>query len=76
MITTLFRLLNTLKGFVFTTTVGVAFFVFIGTTFASSLLYEHLLDARNLEIAKEIAHQNVLAIQEVIRRSGKRHQVE
>ena len=45
-------LLKTLKGFVFVATVGVAALVFLGTTLASSLLYEKLLEERSLDISR------------------------
>lgn len=66
---------HTLKGFVFFAITGVALLVFIGVTFASSLLYEHLLSARNLEASREIATQNFNSIHQVLRTGGSGQQV-
>lgn len=70
------QLLNTLKGFVFAATTGVALLVFLGATLASSLLYEKLLDERSLETSKEIARQNFTALYQVLRSGGSHQQLE
>ncbi|GAB3540302.1 diguanylate cyclase [Noviherbaspirillum agri] len=70
------RFITTLKGFMFCAMVGVAALVFLGATLASSLLYEHLLDERNLETSQEIAHQNVDSVLDVLRIGGLRSQLE
>jgi diguanylate cyclase (GGDEF)-like protein len=70
------QLLSTLKGFVFTATVGVALLTFIGATLASSLLYEKLLEDRSLEISKEISRQNFNALYQILRIGGSRQQLD
>ncbi|RZI44669.1 EAL domain-containing protein [Herbaspirillum sp. HC18] len=70
------RMLTTLRGFVFSAMVGVASIVFLGATLASSLLYENLLEERNLEVSAEIAQQNVEAIVRVLRKGGTHEQAE
>jgi len=70
------RLIRTLKGFMFCAMVGVAALVFLGATLASSLLYEKLLDERNLETSQEIARQNFDAVHQVLRIGGLRSQVD
>jgi diguanylate cyclase (GGDEF)-like protein len=67
--------LSTLKGFVFTAIVSVAALVFLGATFASSLLYEHLLEARNLDTSREIASENFDSVYQVLRRGGSHQEV-
>ncbi|MBC7859844.1 MAG: bifunctional diguanylate cyclase/phosphodiesterase [Burkholderiaceae bacterium] len=67
---------RTLKGFVFTAIVGVAAVVFIGATFASSVLYEHLLESRNLDTSQEIASANFNSIYQALRNGGGHKQVE
>jgi diguanylate cyclase (GGDEF)-like protein len=69
-------LLKTLKGFVFVATVGVAALVFLGTTLASSLLYEKLLEERSLDISREVARQNFNAIFQILRKGGSRQEVD
>jgi diguanylate cyclase (GGDEF)-like protein len=71
-----FRLLNTLKGFVFTATAGVALLVFLGTTLASSLLYEKLLEERTLETSKEISRQNFNTLYQILSIGGSRKQLD
>ncbi len=71
-----FDFLKTLRGFIFITTVGVAALVFLGTTLASSLLYEKLLEERSLETSEEIAQQNFNAIFQGLRRGASRQQVD
>ncbi len=71
-----FGLLKTLRGFVFTATVGVAALVFLGATLASSLLYEKLLEERSLETSKEIAQQNFNTIYQALRQGSSHQQVE
>lgn len=71
-----FGLLKTLKGFVFVATVGVAALVFLGATLASSLLYENLLEERNLEVSREIAQQNFNTIYQILRKGGSRREVD
>jgi len=68
--------LKTLKGFVFVATVGVAALVFLGTTLASSLLYEKLLEERGLDISREVARQNFNAIFQILRKGGSRQEVD
>lgn len=70
------RLFTTLRGFVFSATVGVAAVVFLGATLASSLLYEKLLEERNLESSGEIARQNLDTVTQALRRGGSRRQLE
>lgn len=65
-------LFGTLRGFVFSSTAGVASLVFLGTTFASSLLYEKLLEERSLATSQEISRQNLDAMHQVLRRGGLR----
>jgi len=72
---TALRFFNTLKGFVFGSMVGVAAVVFLGTTLASSLLYEKLLEERNLETSAEISRENFNALQQVLLKGGSRAQV-
>ena len=72
----LVRPLATLRGFVFGATVGVAAVVFLGATLASSLLYENLLEERNLESSGEIARQNVDAVLQALRQGVDRRQLE
>ena len=69
-------LLNTLRGFVFTVTVGVAMLVFLGATLASSLLYEKLLDERAMETSKEISRQNLNTLYEALRNGASRRQLD
>ena len=69
------RLLNTLRGFVFSATAGVSLLVFLGTTLASSLLYEKLLDERIQETSKEISRQNFNDIYQVLRNGGSGEQI-
>lgn len=68
--------LNTLRGFVFTATAGVALLVFLGATFASTLLYERLLDEHAMESSKEISRQNFGMLHAVLRNGGSRRQLE
>jgi diguanylate cyclase (GGDEF)-like protein len=70
------QLLNTLKGFVFTATVGVALLVFLGATLASSLLYEKLLEERMQETSGEISRQNFNALYQTLRIGGSRQQLD
>jgi len=70
-----FGLLNTLRGFVFISLVGIAALVFLGVTLASSLLYEKLLKDNNLEASKEVAQQNFNTIYQVLRMGGSPRQV-
>lgn len=70
------QLINTLKGFVFTATVGVALLVFLGATLASSLLYEKLLDERMQETSKEISRQNFDMLYQTLRIGGSRQQLD
>lgn len=70
-----FGLLNTLRGFVFISLVGIAALVFLGVTLASSLLYEQLLKDNNLEASKEVAQQNFNTIYQVLRMGGSPRQV-
>ncbi|MDA8327916.1 MAG: EAL domain-containing protein [Betaproteobacteria bacterium] len=70
-----FGLLDTLRGFVFISLVGVAALVFLGVTLASSLLYEKLLKDNNLEASKEVAQQNFNTIYQVLRTGGSSRQV-
>lgn len=70
------QLLNTLKGFVFAATVGVALLVFLGATLASSLLYENLLEQRTRETSREISRDNFNALYEVLRMGGSRQQLD
>jgi diguanylate cyclase (GGDEF)-like protein len=72
----LFHFLKTLKGFVFTATVGVAALVFLGATLASSVLYEKLLEERNLQTSEEIARQNLDTIYQVLRDGGSRQKID
>ncbi|MDD5330469.1 MAG: bifunctional diguanylate cyclase/phosphodiesterase [Sulfuricella sp.] len=67
--------LNTLKGFVFSATVGVALLVFLGATLASSLLYEKLLEDRALETSGEISRQNLGAVYQALRTGASGAQV-
>lgn len=71
-----FGLLKTLKGFVFVATVGVAALVFLGTTLASSMLYEKLLEERSLDLSREIAQQNFTTIYQILRKGGSRQEVD
>jgi len=66
------QLFNTLKGFVFSATVGIALLVFLGATLASSLLYEKLLTERSLETSKEISQQNFNALYQALRTGASR----
>ncbi len=70
-----FRLIKTIRGFVFVVTVGVSALVFLGATLASSLLYENLLGQRSLETSREIAQQNFKSIYQVLRKGGSHQQV-
>lgn len=70
------RFITTLKGFMFSAMVGVASLVFLGATLASSLLYEKLLEERNLETSKEIAQHNFNVIYQLLRIGGVQHQIE
>ena len=72
----LMQLSGTLRGFVFGATVGVAAVVFLGATFASSILYEKLLEERNLDVSAEIARQNADTLLQVLRKGGSRAQQE
>ena len=72
---TISDLLGTLRGFVFTSTVGVALLVFLGATLASSILYEKLLEDRALATSLEISRQNTEAIMQVLRRGGLRDEL-
>lgn len=72
---TALRLFATLKGFMFIAMVGVASLVFLGATLASSLLYEKLLEERNLATSKEIAQQNFDVIYQLLRIGGLKHQI-
>lgn len=49
---------NTLRGYVFVATIGITSMVFLGATFASSLLYEKLFAEITQETAREISQQN------------------
>ena len=73
--TLIFRWLNTLRGFVFSATVGVSLLVFLGTTLASSLLYEKLLGERTQETSKEISRQNFNDIYQTLRSGGSDQQI-
>jgi diguanylate cyclase (GGDEF)-like protein len=73
--TLVFRMLNTLRGFVFSATVGVSLLVFLGTTLASSLLYEKLLGERTQETSKEISRQNFNDVYQVLRNGGSEQQI-
>jgi len=70
------QLLNTLKGFVFAATVGVALLVFLGATLASSLLYEKLLEEHTQETSREISRQNFNALYQTLRIGGSRQQLD
>lgn len=70
------QLLSTLKGFVFTATVGVAMLTFLGATLASSLLYERLLEERSLETSKEISLHNFNDVYQALRVGGSRQQLD
>ncbi|RZI44802.1 bifunctional diguanylate cyclase/phosphodiesterase [Herbaspirillum sp. HC18] len=70
------NLLGTLKGFVFSSTVGVASLVFLGATLASSVLYEKLLEDRTLATSLEISRQNLESIDQVLRSGGLRSQMD
>ncbi|MDA8094672.1 MAG: bifunctional diguanylate cyclase/phosphodiesterase [Betaproteobacteria bacterium] len=72
--TTMVRL-NTLRGFVFSATVGVALLVFLGATLASSLLYEGLLHKRMLEMSHSVARENVQAIASLLRAGASQRQL-
>lgn len=69
-------LLNTLRGFVFTSTVGVALLVFLGATLASSMLYEKLLDERAMRTSKEISRHNLNSLYMALRNGRSRQQLE
>ncbi len=68
--------LHTLKGFVFSATVGVALLVFLGATLASSLLYEKLLEDRTLETSGEISRQNFNTVYQALRIGASRRQLD
>ncbi|OHC70501.1 MAG: diguanylate cyclase [Rhodocyclales bacterium GWA2_65_20] len=69
-------LFNTLRGFVFTATTGVALLVFLGATLASSLLYERLLEERILENSREISRQSFNSLYQILSSGGSRRQLE
>ncbi|MEN6628791.1 MAG: EAL domain-containing protein [Sulfuricella sp.] len=68
-------MLHTLRGFVFTATVGVSLLAFLGATLAASLLYEKLITERALETSNEIARQNFNDIQQFLRSGGSHQQL-
>jgi diguanylate cyclase (GGDEF)-like protein len=70
------RLVDTLRGFVFVSTVSVSLLVFLGATLASTLLYEKLLAERTLETTREISRHNFTVIQQILRDGGSAQQVE
>ncbi|WP_094298986.1 putative bifunctional diguanylate cyclase/phosphodiesterase [Noviherbaspirillum autotrophicum] len=70
------RVLGSLRGFVFLSTVSVALLVFLGATFASSILYEKLLEERSRATSEEVAAQNRNAIYQVLRSGGLRSQID
>ena len=70
------RRFATLKGFVFAATVGVAAVVFLGATLASSLLYEKLLQERDLETSKEIARQNMNSVYQALKSGATQRQLD
>ncbi len=69
-------LIDTLRGFVFASTVSVSLLVFLGATLASTLLYEKLLAERALETAQEISHHNFTAIHQILRNGGSSQRIE
>ena len=69
-------LVDTLRGYVFTATAGVALLVFLGATLASSLLYENLLEERAVETSKEISRQNFVDLYQVLRSGASRQKLE
>ena len=56
-------LTQTLRGFVFSSTMLVAVLAFSGAALSATLLYEHLLDRQARETFAQIAHQASLAVQ-------------
>lgn len=71
-----FDFLKTLRGFVFIAIVSVAALVFLGTTLASSLLYEKLLQERSQATSAEIAQQNFNSIYQLLRAGGSGQQID
>ena len=72
----LFGHLETLRGFFFLSTTGIALLVFIGATFASSLLYEKLITERALDTSRDISQQTFNAIYQILRNGGAHQQVD
>ncbi|PKO85627.1 MAG: hypothetical protein CVU18_19115, partial [Betaproteobacteria bacterium HGW-Betaproteobacteria-12] len=73
---TLFGHLETLRGFFFLSMAGIALLVFLGATFASSLLYEKLIAERALETSHDISQQTFNAIYQRLRTGGAHQQVD
>ena len=63
-------LTQTLRGFVFSSTMFVAVLAFTGAALSATLLYEHLLDQRTRESSAQIARQAYLAVQDALRQPG------
>ncbi|HEY3326244.1 MAG TPA: EAL domain-containing protein [Novimethylophilus sp.] len=68
-------MLNTLRGFVFAATVGVALLVFLGATLASSLLYEKLFAESALETTREISRQNFNVLSQALSNGASHKQI-
>lgn len=73
--TILLHYFKTLKGFMFMAIAGVAALVFLGATLASSVLYEKLLEERNLDTSREISRHSFDTIYQALR-SGERLHVD
>ena len=72
---TLLGHLETLRGFFLLSTTGIALLVFLGATFASSLLYEKLINQRTLDTSRDISQQTFNAIYQILRNGGGHQQV-
>ena len=60
-------LTQTLRGFVFSSTMVVAVLAFTGAALSATLLYEHLLDQRARDTSAQITRQTYLAVQDALR---------
>lgn len=66
-------LTQTLRGFVFSSTITVAFLGFMGAAIAATFLYEHLLEQRTRQASAQIAEQTFFAVKEALLK-GSDHQ--
>ncbi|WP_292252401.1 bifunctional diguanylate cyclase/phosphodiesterase [Marinospirillum sp.] len=69
-------LLNTLRGFVFSSTLAVTLAVFLGVTLVASLLYENILARQAVQTSHSIAQQTFNSMFQVMRMGWTREQLE